>query len=74
LVTGLKERSGDSKGKTIQEYIDQTDTFAKVSHWTEQDTASIAKEKEKRKKKEVDSSIFKRQRGIIQGTLSLRDN
>jgi hypothetical protein len=45
LVAGLKEWSGDSKGKTVQEYFAQIETFAKVSHWTEQDMALIAKAK-----------------------------
>jgi hypothetical protein len=45
LVAGLKEWTGDSKGKTVQEYFAQIETFAKVSHWTEQDMALIAKSK-----------------------------
>jgi hypothetical protein len=45
LVAGLKEWTGDSKGKTVQEYFAQIETFAKVSHWTEQDMALIAKAK-----------------------------
>jgi hypothetical protein len=45
LVAGLKVWSGDSKGKTAQEYFLQIETYAKVSHWTEQDMALIAKAK-----------------------------
>jgi hypothetical protein len=45
LVAGLKEWTGDSKGKTVQEFFAQIETFAKVSHWTEQDMALIAKAK-----------------------------
>jgi hypothetical protein len=32
LVADLKEWSGDSKGKTVQESFSQIETFAKVSH------------------------------------------
>jgi hypothetical protein len=45
LVAGLKEWTGDSKGKTVQEYFAQIETFVKVSRWTEQDMALIAKSK-----------------------------
>jgi D-lyxose ketol-isomerase len=45
LVAGLKEWTGDSKGKMVQEYFAQIETFTKVSHWTEQDMALIAKAK-----------------------------
>jgi hypothetical protein len=45
LVAGLKEWSGDSKGKSVREYFAQIETFAKVSHWTDQDMALIAKAK-----------------------------
>jgi hypothetical protein len=45
LVAGLKEWTGDSKGRTVQEYFAQIETFAKVSHWTEQDMALIARAK-----------------------------
>jgi hypothetical protein len=39
LVAGLKEWSGDSKGKSVKECLAQIETFAKVSHWTDQDMA-----------------------------------
>jgi hypothetical protein len=45
LVAGLKEWSGDSKGKSVKEYLAQIETYAKVSHWTDQDMALIAKAK-----------------------------
>jgi hypothetical protein len=45
LVAGLKEWSDDSKERTVQEYLSQIETFAKVSHWTELDMALIAKAK-----------------------------
>jgi hypothetical protein len=45
LVAGLKEWSGDSKGKSVREFFAQIETFAKVSHWTDLDIALIAKAK-----------------------------
>jgi hypothetical protein len=45
LAAGLKEWSGDPKGRSVAEYFAQTESFAKVSHWTEQDMALIAKAK-----------------------------
>jgi hypothetical protein len=45
LLAGLKEWAGDSKGRMVHEYFAQIETLAKVSHWTEQDMALIAKAK-----------------------------
>jgi hypothetical protein len=45
LVAGMKEWSGDAKGRSVREYFAQIESFAKVSHWTEQDMALIAKAK-----------------------------
>jgi hypothetical protein len=41
----LKEWSGDPKGRSLVEYFAQIENFAKVSHWTVQDMALIAKTK-----------------------------
>jgi hypothetical protein len=45
LVAGMKEWSGDAKDRSVREYFAQIESFAKVSHWTEQDMALIAKAK-----------------------------
>jgi hypothetical protein len=43
LVSRMKEWSGDTKGRSVREFFAQIESFAKVSHWTEQDMALIAK-------------------------------
>jgi hypothetical protein len=45
LVTGIKDWTGDSKGKTVHEFFAQIDTYAKVSNWSEEEKALIAKAK-----------------------------
>jgi hypothetical protein len=43
LVAGLKEWSGDPKGRSVAEYFAQIESFANVSHWTEQDMRLLQK-------------------------------
>jgi hypothetical protein len=45
LVAGIREWNGDSKGKSVHEFFSQIETLAKVSYWTDQDKALIAKAK-----------------------------
>jgi hypothetical protein len=45
LVAEMKEWYGDAKGKSVREFFAQIESFAKVSHWTEQDMALIVKAK-----------------------------
>jgi hypothetical protein len=37
LVAGIKEWTGESKGKPVQEFLAQIETMAKVSGWSSQD-------------------------------------
>jgi hypothetical protein len=43
LVAGIKEWTGKSKGRSVHEFLTQIETLAKVSGWTSQDKALIAK-------------------------------
>jgi hypothetical protein len=45
LVAGIKHSTGDSKGRTVHEFFAQIDTYAKVSNWSEDEKALIAKAK-----------------------------
>lgn len=45
LVVGIKDWTGDSKGCTVYEFFAQIDTYAKVSNWSEEEKASVAKAK-----------------------------
>jgi predicted mannosyl-3-phosphoglycerate phosphatase (HAD superfamily) len=45
LVAGIKEWTGESKGRPVQEFLTQIETLAKVSGWTSQDKALIVKAK-----------------------------
>jgi hypothetical protein len=45
LVAGIKDWTGDSIGHTVQEFFTQIDTYAKVSNWSEEEKALIAKPK-----------------------------
>lgn len=45
LVAGIKEWTGESKGKPVQEFLAQIETLAKVSGWSSQDKALIVKAK-----------------------------
>jgi hypothetical protein len=45
LVAGINEWIGESKGKSVYEFLAQIDTLAKVSGWTSQDKALITKAK-----------------------------
>jgi hypothetical protein len=45
LVAGIKEWTGDSKGRPVHEFLTQIETLAKVSGWTSQDKALIVKAK-----------------------------
>jgi hypothetical protein len=33
LVAGIKDWTGDSKGRTVHEFFGQIDTYANVSNW-----------------------------------------
>jgi predicted mannosyl-3-phosphoglycerate phosphatase (HAD superfamily) len=44
-VAGIKEWTGESKGRSVQEFLTQIETLAKVSGWTSQDKALIVKAK-----------------------------
>jgi hypothetical protein len=45
LVAGIKDWTGDSKVRSVFEFFTQIDTYAKVSNWTEDEKALIAKAK-----------------------------
>lgn len=45
LDAGIKDWTGDSKGRTVHEFFAQIDTYAKVSNWLEDEKASIANAK-----------------------------
>ena len=45
LVARIKDWTGDSKGCTVHEFFAQIDTYAKVSNWSEEEKALIAKAK-----------------------------
>ena len=45
LVTGIKDWTGDSSGRSVHELFAQIDTYAKVSNWSEDEKALIAKAK-----------------------------
>jgi hypothetical protein len=45
LVADIKEWTGESKGKPVQEFLMQIETLAKVSGWSSQDKALIVKAK-----------------------------
>jgi hypothetical protein len=45
LVAGIKEWTGESKGKPVQEFLTQVESLAKVSGWNTQDKALIVKAK-----------------------------
>jgi hypothetical protein len=45
LVAGIKEWTGESKGRSVQEFLTQVETLAKVSGWTSQDKALNIKPK-----------------------------
>jgi hypothetical protein len=45
LVAGIKDWTGDSKGRSVFEFFTQIDTYAKVSNWTEDEKALITKAK-----------------------------
>lgn len=45
LVAGIKEWTGEAKGKSVNDFFAQIETLAKVSGWTNDDKALIAKAK-----------------------------
>jgi hypothetical protein len=45
LVAGIKEWTGEGKGKPVLEFLTQIETVAKVSGWTSRDKALIVKAK-----------------------------
>jgi hypothetical protein len=45
LVAGIKDWTGDSKGRSVFEFFTQINTYAKVSNWLEDEKALIAKAK-----------------------------
>jgi hypothetical protein len=45
LVAGIKDWTGDSKGRTVYEFFAQTDTYAKDRNWAVDEKALIAKAK-----------------------------
>jgi len=45
LVAGIKDWTLDSKGRTINEFLAQIDTYAKVSNWADDEKALIVKAK-----------------------------
>jgi hypothetical protein len=45
LVAGIKDWTGDSKGRSVFEFFTQIDTYAKVSNWTEEEKSMITKAK-----------------------------
>jgi len=42
---GIKEWTGEAKGKTVHEFFSQIETLAKVSGWSKEDKALIVKAK-----------------------------
>jgi hypothetical protein len=45
LVAGIKEWTGESKGRSVHEFLTQIETLTKVSGWSGQDKAVIVKAK-----------------------------
>jgi hypothetical protein len=45
LVAGIKDWTGDSRGRTVYEFFSHIDTYAKVSNWSEEEKVLIAKAK-----------------------------
>jgi hypothetical protein len=45
LALEIKEWSGIKQGKTVQEFLNQIEQFAKISRWTGEEKASILKTK-----------------------------
>jgi hypothetical protein len=45
LVEGIKEWTGESKGRYVHEFLTQNETLAKVSGWTSHDKALTVKAK-----------------------------
>jgi hypothetical protein len=45
LVAGIKDWTGDSRGRTVHEFFAQIDTYAKLSNWSEEEKALTAKAK-----------------------------
>ena len=45
LVAGIKDWTGDSKDRTVHEFLAQIDTYAKVSYWADDEKALIVKSK-----------------------------
>jgi len=45
LVAGIKDWTGDSKGRTVHEFLAQIDTYVKVSNWADDEKALIVKAK-----------------------------
>jgi len=45
LVAGIKDWRGESKERCVHEFFAQTDTYAKVSNWAEDEKVLIAKVK-----------------------------
>lgn len=45
LIAGIMDWTGDSKGHSVFEFFTQIDMYAKVSNWTEDEKALIAKSK-----------------------------
>jgi hypothetical protein len=45
LVAGIKKWTGESRGRSMHEFLTQIETLTKVSGWTSQDKAFIAKAK-----------------------------
>ena len=45
LVTGIKDWTGDSKSRTVHEFLVQIDTYAKVGNWADDEKALIVKAK-----------------------------
>jgi hypothetical protein len=45
LVAGIKEWTGESKGRSVHEFLTQRETLTRVSAWSSQDKADIVKAK-----------------------------
>jgi len=45
LVAGIQDWTGNSKGRTVHEFLAQIDTYAKVSNWADDEKALIVKAK-----------------------------
>jgi hypothetical protein len=45
FITGLKEWTGESKGRSVHEFLTQIEILAKVSGWSSHDKAFIVKAK-----------------------------